>query len=252
LSDQSSHSKAKLYRIIDYWLAKDPGTKENLEQYQFLIFDGTFFQGRISLLALMDARTNTIICGNYGAEENSESQVFTFFNNLKAKGLNPVSFTVDGNPQVINVLRNIWPNIIIQRCLVHIQRQGFMWCRAKPNQTYARKLRAIFAQVTHIRTKQERDCFLGMVNEWEEKYGQYVKPYRESGRVFSDIKRARSMLMKALPDMFHYLDSSSTSFTTNSLEGYFSRLKLRYRQHRGLPRKKLGKYLDWYLFLAPK
>jgi hypothetical protein len=252
LSEQSSHSKAKLYRIIDYWLARGSETKENLAQHQFLIFDGTFFHRRVSLLALMDARTNTIICGKYGVKENSEKQVTEFFKNLKAKGLNPVSFTVDGNPQVIKVLRSVWPNITVQRCLVHVQRQGFMWCRTNPRQTYARKLREIFAQVTHIKTEEERERFLELVNEWERKYGQYMKTQPERGRVFSDIKRAWSMLLKALPDMFHYLDNPITSFTTNGLEGYFSRLKLHYTQHRGLPGNKLEKYLDWYLFLVPK
>jgi transposase-like protein len=200
----------------------------------------------------MDARTRTVIYGKYGAEENSESQVKEFFTNLKAKGLNPISFTVDGNPQVIKVLKELWPNIIIQRCLVHIQRQGLSWCRANPSQIYTKKLREIFAKVTHIRSKEERDCFLQLADTWEERYGQYVKQHPEKGRVFSDIKRARSMLIRALPDMFHYLDNPDTSFTTNSVEGYFSRLKLRYRQHRGLPENKIENYFNWYIFFKLK
>ena len=55
------------------------------------------------------------------------------------------------------------------------------------------------------------------------------------GKVFSDLKRARSMLVKAVPNMFHYLDDANIPKTTNALEGYYSRLKQRYRQHRGLP-----------------
>jgi hypothetical protein len=73
----------------------------------------------------------------------------------------------------------------------------------------------------------------------------------ERGRVFSDIKRARSMLIKALPDMFHYLNNPDISFTTNGLESYFSRLKSHYRQHRGLRKKKLDNYFKWYLYYKP-
>jgi len=40
-----------------------------------------------------------------------------------------------------------------------------------------------------------------------------------SGYVFSDIKRARSMLLRALPDMFHYLDNPLIPTSTNGLEG---------------------------------
>jgi transposase-like protein len=200
----------------------------------------------------MDATNNAIICGRYPVNENSEKQVRNFFNNLKSQGLNPVSCTVDGNPQVITALRKLWPGIIIQRCLIHIQRQGFMWCRANPKTAYGRELRKIFVLVTCIRTKEEQDHFLEQLAKWEEEYGKYIASRKERGRVFSDIKRARSMLLKALPDMFHYLDDSNTSFTTNSLEGYFSRLKRHYGQHRGLPKKKLANYLAWYIYFHLK
>jgi len=200
----------------------------------------------------MDASTNRIIYGKYGVSENSEKQLTKFFKPLIGKGLHPVSCTVDGNPQAIKIIRALWPDIIIQRCLIHIQRQGLMWCRRYPKTAIARQLRDIFLCVTHIRTTEERDEFLKLVIRWEQKYGQHIKVKPERGRVFSDIKRARSMLIKALPNMFHYLDDPNISFTTNGLESYFSRLKGHYRQHRGLRKKKLGNYFNWYMFYKPK
>lgn len=171
---------------------------------------------------------------------------------LIKSGLNPVSFTVDGSPQAMKVIKEFWPGIIIQRCLVHIQRQGLVWCRNYPKTSNARRLRDIFLQVTKIRTKQQRDQFLEMVMEWEQKYGRDIMTRPEKGWVFSDLKRARSMLIKALPYMFGYLDDPRIPFTTNSLESYFSRLKRHYRQHRGLRRNKLYNYFDWYFFFKPK
>jgi len=200
----------------------------------------------------MDANGNQVISGQYGVSENSERQLIKFFKSLIAKGLNPTSFTVDGNPQAIKIIRGLWPEIVIQRCLVHIQRQGLMWCRRYPKTASARKLRDIFLRVTHIRKKEERDEFLTLIIKWEQKYGQDILVQPERGRVFSDIKRARSMLIKALPDMFHYLDDPNISFTTNGLESYFSRLKGHYRQHRGLCKKKLESYFNWYFFYKPK
>jgi hypothetical protein len=252
LSDQSKLSKDKLFRIIHLWLAKDPPEARSFELHKYLIFDGTFFHRPKSFIALMDATNNTIICGKYGVQENSQIQLRAYFNNLKTKGLNPISFTVDGSTQAIKAIRQVWPGIIIQRCLIHIQRQGFMWCRANPKNPYGRDLRKLFAMVTSIRTKGERDRFLELVAKWEEEYGELIKPRKKSERVFGDIKQARSMLLKALPDMFHYMDNPNISFTTNSLEGYFSRLKRHYGQHRGLPKKKLGNYFDWYLFFRRK
>jgi transposase-like protein len=229
-----------------------PDTSSSLEAYRYLIFDGTYLNRPVSILALMNAGNNMVISGKYGASENSDRHLLTFFNPLITRGLNPLSCTVDGNPQVIRTLKTIWSSITIQRCLVHIQRQGLMWCRRYPKTVYAVKLRDIFLKVTYIHTREERDNFLALVNEWEEKYGQDISIQPERGKIFSDIKRARSMLLKALPDMFHYLDDPNIPFSTNSLESYFSRLKSHYRQHRGLSKTKLDNYFHWYIFLSPK
>ena len=231
---------------------KPPQGEDSLARHRHLIFDGTFLHRPVSLVAIMDAGSKKVISGKYGVSENSERQLVSFFQPLIEKGLQPISCTVDGNPQAIRVLRKLWPDIITQRCLIHIQRQGLSWCRVSPKTTYARRLRKIFLQVTQIRTPADRDKFLRDVTEWELKYGTRIRDRRETGYVFSDIKRARSMLLRALPDMFHYLDNPMIPISTNGLEGYFSRMKNHYRQHRGLTKIKLLSYFDWYLFLRPK
>lgn len=200
----------------------------------------------------MDAQTHTVLTGQYPVSEGSEAQLFSFLIRLKELGIEARSFTIDGNPHVIKVLRQLWPEAALQRCLIHIQRQGLSWCRRHPKTTYARKLRDIFLRVTEIRTKDERDRFLLSVQEWEHNYGHEIAKRPETGWVFSDIKRARSMLRRALPDMFHYLDDPEISLSTNGLEGYFSRLKNRYRQHHGMRSTKLKNYLARYLNTVTK
>lgn len=253
LSRQSKHSPAKLYRMINYYLEQTPPQPLlRLRQCQHLIMDGTFLHRPNSLIALMDAENRQVMTGQYPVSENSEPQLTAFFVGLIRDGLCPRSFTVDGNPNVINVLRKFWPGITIQRCLVHIQRQGLSWCRTFPKTPYARKLRKIFLQVASIQSQAQRDRFLTAVWEWEGKYGLQISCRPETGQVFSDIKRARSMLFRALPDMFHYLDDPQIPISTNGLESYFSRLKTRYRQHRGLSKQKRANYFQWYFHFVPK
>lgn len=91
--------------------------------------------------------------------------------------------------------------------------------------------------------------FLSEFHSWEKRFGSKVNSRPEKGKVFSDIKRARSMLIKALPNMFAYLDDPLIPPTTNGLEGYFSRLKANYRQHRGLSPKRRTNYFQWYFYL---
>ena len=253
LSRQSKHSPAKLYRMINYYLEQSPPHSPlKFERCQHFTLDGTFLHRPRSLIALMEAQNRHVMAGQYPLSENSKTQLTGFFDRLIGDGLCPRSFTVDGHPTVISVLYKLWPGITMQRCVVHIQRQGLSWCRTFPKTPYARKLREIFLQVTSIQNQTQREQFLLDVQEWESRYGSQIGNRPETGRVFSDIKRARSMLLRALPDMFHYLDNPQIPNSTNGLESYFSRLKTRYRQHRGLSKQKRAKYFQWYFYFVPK
>jgi len=245
----SGHSHSKLQRIIQYWLDNPPKSRNDFSELKHVIFDGTFIEGRKSIVALMDNYGHEVRAGEYGIAENSIPQLTSFFLPLLRQGLCPKSATVDGNFHVIRLFQAIWPHIIIQRCLVHIQRQGLMWCRRFPKRIDAKQLRKIFQRVTYIRTKTERDEFLANVYTWEKKFGKRIDLKPETGKVFSDVKRARSLLLKAIPNMFHYLDDPLIPFSSNGLEGYFSRLKASYRQHRGLSSKRRKNYFKWYFYL---
>ncbi len=253
LSEQSGHSPSTLKRIIQRnLLSWPPVFLQALNASRHLIFDGTFLHRPVSIVTLMDAMTKTIIAGQYGVSENSMPQLFAFFQPLKQKGLSPISCTIDGNPHVFKILKELWPSIIIQRCIVHIQRQGLSWCRRSPKRTDAKHLREIFMQSAYIDNHKQKEQFITMVELWEYRFGTRIATQSEKGKVFSDIKRARSMLIKAIPNMFHYLDDPHIPKTTNALEGYYSRLKQHYRQHRGLSKHKLHNYFNWYFSLRHK
>lgn len=251
LSVQSRLSVSTLRRIIASSLAHLPVglRRQPYTTYTHLLCDGTFLNRPTSIIALMDAYDSSIIAGAYDVAENSTAQLIAFFEPLKEQGLNPYSCTVDGNPQMIRALHSVWSDIIIQRCVVHVQRQGLSWCRRSPKRADARALRLLFRMVTSINTQEEKEQFVSSVEAWEERYGQYIAQARETGWVFSDIKRARSMLLHALPFLFNYLDDPGIPRSTNALEGYFSRLKSLYRGHRGLSVHHRSNYFAWFFAL---
>jgi hypothetical protein len=251
LSIQSGYSISTIRRMIEYWLLHSPCDTRNLSTYRYLIFDGTIFKQRRGIFAVMDAQTCSVLYGEPNVSEGP-SDLLRFCVSLAQRELSPISATVDGNKHLIKILRKLWPKIIIQRCLVHIQRQGLMWCRINPKRTDAKHLRKVFLQVMSIHTEADRDRFLAQVNEWEQKYGHRIASSPETGWVFSDLKRARSMLLSALPDMFHYLGDPNIPKCTNALEGYFARLKQKYLQHPGLVKPHRDSYFTWYLHLCPR
>ncbi len=243
----------KLRRLNDSFLADAPPTSPpNPETAQYLLFDGTFLDRDHSLVVLMNGKTHRLVRGQFGVREQSAPELRAFFEPMIDEGLCPRSFTVDGNRHVIRVLRELWPDLVIQRCLVHIQRQGLSWCRVSPKTLHARQLRKIFLRVSRIDTPREKAAFLDLFDAWEARWGAEIEAHKNAGRVLSDIQRARSMLLNALPDMFHYLDNPQIRTTTNGLEGYFSRLKSHYRQHRGLSSQKLPNYFAWYFHFVAR
>ena len=252
LSKHSRHSAIKLRRIIDKNLSHFPNDINNLSSVKHVIFDGTFIHGRKSIVAAMKAEEHEIFAGEYGIAENSIPQISAFLVSLKNRGLNPLSVTVDGNPQVIKAFKQIWPGIVIQRCVVHIQRQGLSWCRMKPKRKDTRELRNIFLKTNKIYNFKERNQYISDILAWEQQYGYSIARAPERGKIFSDIRRARSMLLRALPNMFHYLKDQNIPSSTNGIEGYFSRLKSRYQSHQGLSPKKRKNYFAWYFYLCKR
>jgi transposase-like protein len=251
LSRISKKSERKIRLIIDYWLSNSPRLSyNNSARVEYLVFDGSFiWKRKTSAVILLDAETNKLFYGLYDFKENSFRALLELFQGLKMAGISPRSFTVDGLPAVIRALVYVWPDIIIQRCLFHIQRQGLKWCRSYPKTIEARTLRLLFLSIININTFEERDNFLLSVKEWEDNYGFKIKDRPERGRVFIDLKRAGSMLLNALPNAFHYLYDAKIAKTTNLAEGYFSFMKTRYRDHRGLSPLKRKAFFDWFFYL---
>lgn len=234
-------------RLIDEWLAIEPEPFKELGSVKYLVVDGTYMKSRSeSAVIVMDAKRSKPVFGKYGAKENF-SCLNKLFNEMKDLGCNPISASIDGLPAVSLALREVWPEIIIQRCIVHIQRQGLMWCRIKPNRTDAKKLRDIFLKITFLKTSEDVRKFIEEVYEWEKIYGRKIADSRSKGWVFSDLKRARSMLLKALDNSFFFIQNSNIPKTTNMAEGCFSRLKGLLRDHRGVNGKRREQLFNWFV-----
>jgi transposase-like protein len=217
---------------------------------QHVICDGTFLEQRIGIYAIMSADIKQLVYAAYNIPEGG-GRLLPVYQALAARGLSPESATVDGNPQQIKYLRCVWPTIKIQRCIVHVQRQGLSWCRRNPKRTDAKHLKNIFLRLCDVKTPPQALRFIADVNAWEHRFGPLIDRSTDRGWVFSDLLRARSMLLKALPDLFHFVGDSRTPSSTNMLESYFSRLKEHYRHHRGLAVHHRDAYFKWYFYLVP-
>ncbi len=195
----------------------------------------------------MNNLSNQIIASKYCVRENYTT-AHNIFKELSDKQVSPKAITTDGNTSVILAIKKVWPNTTIQRCLVHIQRQGLSWLRRNPKSQAAKDLRLLLLTVTNIKDHKQKETFISGFNNWEKKYGKFVLSLPSSDKVHSDLQRTRSLVIHALPNMFHYLEDFNIASTTNKVEGYFSRLKEIYRRHRGMSKNKRSIYFQWYIY----
>ena len=220
----------------------------DLSVIKYLQFDGTYFKHENCLMVLMDNGTSKVIAHKYHYRENYES-AYQIFKEMNDDALNPEAITVDGNTSVIRALKAVWPGIIIQRCIAHILRQGLSWLRRYPKIQASKDLRRVLLTVTGVKDIKRRDMFIKDFEKWEKQYGHFVQSLPSTHKVYGDLQRTRSLVLHALPCMFHYLDNKCIAATTNKLEGYFSRLKEIYRKHRGLSKNHRQNYFAWYINL---
>lgn len=227
-------SRATVQRHISYWLDHPPKAMIFSTTATTAIFDGSVIKHRRGPYVALDAKTHSVIAAVDNISEGGR-ELLAFYQRLADAGVMLTYATIDGNTQQNKYLRRVWPEIIIQRCVVHVQRQGLSWCRQTPKRTDAKHLRKLFLELSHVKTPAQIQQYLRRVELWEHRFGALIQHTPERGYVFSDLKRARSMLLKALPNLFHFIGNPEIASSTNALEGYFSRLKEQYRRHRGFP-----------------
>jgi len=245
-------SQSTVRRVISYWLKKTPNHSYNdFFGTKYIILDGTFLRRPRGIYAAMDSETHKLLFAAVNVKE-SGNDLLQFYSQLSKAGLYPESATTDGNTAQMKLLRKVWPEIKLQRCIIHVQRQGLSWCRRNPKRTDAKHLRELLLKLTEVKTKEEALRFIKGFYAWENRFGTGIESSPNRGWVFSDLIRARSMVIKAIPNLFHYTDNPKIARSTNALEGYFSRVKEHYRLHRGLSKRNKVNYFKWYFFLKPK
>lgn len=248
ISQLSGYSHSKIKRIKDYWLPLSPREELVCRQFKYLIYDGTYFHKDGCLINLMNSIDQKIISHIYTQKEGFYN-VSSWFYGLKEKGLNPEYITMDGERSVIRAMKTIWPNIKIQRCLYHIQREGMRWLRTYPKTQAGRDLRYLLSSICTIKSLLGKDLFIQSFKSWLNKYKSFVASLSNTVIAYKDLKKTITLINSAIPDMFHYLYNQNIHSTTNALESFHSRLKADYRRHRGLTRTHRIQYLSWYCYL---
>jgi Transposase and inactivated derivatives len=250
---RTGYSERSLKYYFYHYLSHYPRWKIRPSEKVNLLIDGTYFKNKLCLVLYRDNNIKAtqiyrITDGEWFEEISEDIQ------NLLNLGIQIESVTCDGLSNIIKAVKKTSPDTIVQRCLIHIQREVLIWLTRKPKNMAAIELRKIVKCLHLIENWDDWGYWIVSLIKWYETYKDYVNEktyYPDSVRYWfthKSVRRSFIHIKRALPYMFHYLDNTRIPKSTNSLESFFGHLKQNISIHRGLSKEHYRNYIKWYLY----
>ncbi|WP_082123928.1 IS1249 family transposase [Arthrobacter sp. YC-RL1] len=182
----------------------------------------------------------------------------------------PKVVVTDGGSGLLKALKELWPQVKVQRCLVHIQRNVRTQLTLKPKTTAGKALRALSLRLTRIKTRDEATAWIALFAAWHTEFQHYLneKTYAKdftgtrpkgirSTRVWwythDRLRKAYSSMNTALKrgHLFTYLREDlhalGINATTNMIEGAInSGIRTMIFHHRGMPTEHRRAAVEWF------
>lgn len=220
-------------------------------EHVHLRVDATYFQN-FCLLCYQDSEDGYTQLIRFSNGEHYE-EIKEDLDNLIKLGIHIESVTSDGHKSLLKAIKKSSADIIVQRCLVHIQRMCLLWLTRYPKHQAGQELRRLVLLILKIKTQNDRLYWTGELTKWYDAHKDYIneKTYNtETQRYWYThkmLRRSYSTIKRALPNMFHYLNNPKIPSTNNGLEGFFSHLKNHLDIHRGLTTRNRVNFIKWYI-----
>ena len=253
ISKTSGYSERSLKRYFDRYLSAAPVFEVRPSEKVNLLIDATYFSNNLCLVLYRDnaikyTQLYRLTDGEWYEEIKEDLE------NLIHLGVQIESITCDGHKSLLKAIRKVSKGVILQRCLVHIQRMCRIWLTMRPKSKAGHDLKIIVNRLHTIKTHDQRDYWLVSLVRWHEQYEDYIKEksYSPAGNYWYKhkmLRRSFTVIRRALPNMFHYLDNDRIPKTTNGLESFFGHLKSHITVHRGLSNQHRRNFIKWYLYL---
>ena len=256
LQRDSGLSKDTLQKTFYDFLNRAPVTPIIHHDHIHLRVDATYFK-KFCVVCYQDDMISYTQLFRFSDGERYEEIKEDLFNLLNL-GLKIESITCDGHKATLKAIRKVMPNIIVQRCLVHIQRMCLLWLTANPSYDAGKQLRPLVLMIHQIKTHNDKLYWIQCLLAGEIKFKDFLKEksYKpETGRYWFKhrlIRRSFFTIKRALPNMFHYLDNNNVPKTTNGIESFFGHLKNHLDLHRGLTENNRINFIKWYIYFRNK
>ena len=127
----SGMSQSGIQRLFNKYLKSAPTVAIRSKNKVHLLIDGTYFANGLCLILYYDHDIRYV---QLYRETNQEKykEIKEDLENLKKLGVDVYSVTCDGHKAILKAVRKVFPQAIVQRCLVHIKRQTRNYLSSQP------------------------------------------------------------------------------------------------------------------------
>lgn len=220
-----------------------------------LVLDGTSVVKRECMLLIAGDGDNHRPVSWMDVERECYDSWVVFLRDVSWRGVTPEVVVCDAQRGLLKAIREVWPQVKIQRCLIHVVRQACIWLTQNPRTKAGRELLVLVKELPRIQTKRQKRRWVRKFWRWHRRHEKFLKDrsYSPSGKWWYTHRRlrgTRSLLKNALPDLFGFVTDSSIPKTSNHVEGGLnSRLKELFRCHRGFSLQRKLILAAWFLAL---
>ena len=216
--------------------------KLNRDRKLVLVADTTFFTRENGITVFREPNLQKNI---WWQKTNTEKAVIyeKGKRHLENNGFEIVGVVLDGRTGI----RGVFKGVPVQMCHFHQQQIITKYLTKKPKLLAGQELRNLVLTKLSTNENVMADALLN----WQQKYEQFLKQKTtdtKTGRWFYTHKNIRSAyrsLKTNLPYLYTYQKYPNLKIpnTTNSLDGYFSRLKSLLTVHHGLNQKRRNRIM---------
>lgn len=237
--------------------------------YDQLFIDATYLAGGCVLIA---RDHHHVVCWHWCWREDKHNYL-----HLLDKLAPPKLVTTDGHRGSLAALAQRWPDVPVQRCLVHIRRNLRSYTTLHPTSDCGKALRALACALTKVETTEQAAVFAAQLQQFYLVYRRHLSERTYKKDVAADAipahaqgnkrwwythlnhRRAYFLLERTLKtgqlfaflrDDLDFCGPDRAVSTTNCLEGATNApIKELARRHRGLSRQHQRSACDWWLYV---
>ncbi|GAA1412125.1 hypothetical protein AUR04nite_11340 [Glutamicibacter uratoxydans] len=182
----------------------------------------------------------------------------------------PRIVVTDGGSGLQKCLDTLWPEVRIQRCLVHVQRAVRQYLTLRPKTPAGKALRVLSLKLTRITSREQATEWIQLFTAWHTQYQHLLKERTyardhtglrprgiTSSRVWwythERLRKAYNAMNRPLlkGHLFAFLESEfeglKINSTTNMIEGGInSGIRDMLRLHRGMPVEHRRRAVEWF------